>query len=131
MTVLPITLSAAAAAALINFWLGMRIAQIRTKEKISIGDGGNELLTRRMRAQLNFAENTPLVLILIALVELAGRGGLWLNIVAAVFLVGRVLHAIGMDGASLGWGRSVGMAANMLTFAILVVTALLIVARVV
>ncbi|MGZ5783738.1 MAG: MAPEG family protein, partial [Croceibacterium sp.] len=121
----------AAAAAMINFWLGLRIAQIRTKEGISIGDGGNELLTRRMRAQLNFAENTPLVLILIALVELAGRGGLWLNVVAALFLVGRVLHAIGMDGASLGWGRSVGMAANMLTFAILVVTALLIVARVV
>ena len=131
MTVLPITLSAAAAAALINFWLGMRIAQIRTREKVSIGDGGNELLTRRMRAQLNFAENTPLVLILIALVELAGRGGLWLNLVAAVFLIGRVLHAIGMDGGSLKWGRSAGMAANMLTFAILVVTALLIVARVV
>jgi len=131
MTVLPIALSAAAAAALINFWLGMRIAQIRTREKVSIGDGGNELLTRRMRAQLNFAENTPLVLILIALVELAGRGGLWLNLVAAVFLIGRVLHAIGMDGGSLKWGRSAGMAANMLTFAILVVTALLIVARVV
>ena len=131
MTILPITLSAAAAAALINFWLGMRIAQIRAKEGISIGDGGNELLTRRMRAQLNFAENTPLVLILIALVELAGRGGQWLNLVAIVFLVGRVLHAIGMDGGSFKWGRSAGMMANMLTFAVLVVTALLIVARVV
>jgi len=131
MTVLPITLSAAAAAALINFWLGTRIAQIRTKEGISIGDGGHDLLARRMRAQLNFAENTPLVLILIAGIELAGRGGLWLNLVAAVFLVGRVLHALGMDGGKQAWGRTVGMAANMLTFLILAVTALLIVAGVV
>src|SRR6478736_9068139 len=123
MTVLPITLSAAAAAALINFWLGTRIAQIRTREGISIGDGGHELLTRRMRAQLNFAENTPLALILVALVELAGRGGLWLNVVAALFLIGRVLHALGMDGGARQWGRTAGMAANMLTFLMLVVTA--------
>ena len=58
--------SAAAAAAIINFWLAMRIGQLRTREKISIGDGGNDLLARRMRAQLNFAENTPIVLVLIA-----------------------------------------------------------------
>jgi uncharacterized membrane protein YecN with MAPEG domain len=130
MTVLPITLSAAAVAALVNFWLATRIAQVRTDQNIWVGDGGNELLTRRMRAQMNFAENTPLILILVAGIELAGRGGLWLAILAGVYLLGRVLHGIGMDGGKWGKGRMIGMMVNMLTFAILTVTAQLIVARV-
>jgi uncharacterized membrane protein YecN with MAPEG domain len=127
MTVLPITLSAAAAAALINFWLATRIAQVRTDQKISVGDGGNELLARRMRAQLNFAENVPLMLILVAAIELAGRGGLWLDVIAAAYLVGRVLHGIGMDGGKNGWGRTAGMATTMLGNLTLAVAAVLVV----
>jgi hypothetical protein len=48
--ILPIALTAAAAAAIVNLWLGIRIGQVRTREKISIGDGGNEALIRRMLA---------------------------------------------------------------------------------
>ena len=92
------TLSMAAAAAVINFWLALRCGQVRAKEKISIGTGGSDLLERRMRAQLNFAENTPWVLALIAGIELAGKGGAWLAPLGALFLLGRVAHGIGMDG---------------------------------
>ena len=67
--ILPTTLCFAAAAVLVNFWLGMRCGQVRHSEKISIGDGGNEKLIRRMRAQANFVENVPLALILIWLVR--------------------------------------------------------------
>ena len=49
---LPTTICMAAAAALINFWLALRCGQVRAREKISIGTGGNDLLERRMRAQL-------------------------------------------------------------------------------
>ena len=59
------TLSLAAAALLINFWLSMRCGKLRMSEKILHGDGGNEALMRRMRAQSNFIENAPLVLIMI------------------------------------------------------------------
>lgn len=38
------TLSLAAAAAIINFWLALRCGQVRAKAKISIGTGGNDLL---------------------------------------------------------------------------------------
>ena len=47
--ILQTTLCLAAAAALINFWLGFRIGQVRGATKISVGDGGNEQLLRRMR----------------------------------------------------------------------------------
>ena len=57
--ILPATLCLAAACALVNFWLGMRIGKIRHAESISVGDGGNEALIRRMRAQANFIEQAP------------------------------------------------------------------------
>jgi uncharacterized membrane protein YecN with MAPEG domain len=107
MTMLPIALTTAGAAGLVNFWLSWRIAQIRESEKISVGDGGNMRLIARMRAQLNFAEYAPVVLILIALIEATRGTQLWLEIVAAIFILGRVLHGLGMDGWRLG--RTAGM----------------------
>lgn len=117
--VLPTTLATAAAAALINFWLANRVGRVRMKEKISVGDGGNEALARRMRAQLNFAENTPFVLVLIAALELAGRGGLWLSLLGGGYVLARVLHGLGMDGGRWQWGRMVGTIVTMLTQVVL------------
>ncbi|MFM5916885.1 MAG: MAPEG family protein [Novosphingobium sp.] len=110
---LPTTICLVAAALLINFWLGMRCAQLRGKEGISVGDGGHELLGRRMRAQLNFAEQTPLTLMGVGLVELAGRGGMWLAPLGALFLIGRICHGIGMDG-NFKPGRGIGMLTGMI-----------------
>ncbi|MCZ8323446.1 MAG: MAPEG family protein [Novosphingobium sp.] len=121
------TLSLAAAAAVINLWLSIRCGQVRSKAAISIGTGGNELLDRRMRAQLNFAENTPWVLFLIAGIELAEKGGQWLAIVGGVYMLGRVAHGLGMDGTSFAKGRMIGTLITMLTLLGLAVVAVLVV----
>ncbi len=123
---LPTTLSLAAAAALINIWLGIRCGQIRTREKVSIGTGGSDALERRMRAQLNFVENTPWVLALAAGIELAGKGGQWLAIVGGLYMIGRIAHALGMDGGALEKGRMVGVLVSMLTQVGLAIVAVLI-----
>ncbi len=123
------TLCLAGAAAIINFWLTWRIGQVRRAAKVSIGDGGNDLLARRMRAQLNFAENVPFALILIGLIELAGKGGAWLGPVGAAYMIGRVLHGLGMDGSALGWGRTVGTATSFLIQIGLAVAAVLVAVR--
>lgn len=123
---LPTTLSLAASAALINIWLSIRCGQIRSKAGVSIGTGGNDLLERRMRAQLNFAENTPWVMLLIALIELAEKGGLWLAVVGGAYMLGRVAHALGMDGAGFAKGRMVGTLITMLSQIGLAVVAVLI-----
>jgi uncharacterized protein len=120
--ILPTTLSLGAAALLINFWLGMRCGQIRSREKIGIGDGGNELLMRRMRAQLNFAEQVPLTLLLLGAVELAGKGGMWLAPLGGVFLLGRIAHALGMD-ETFKPGRAIGMVTGMVLQLALVLVA--------
>jgi uncharacterized membrane protein YecN with MAPEG domain len=93
----------------------MRIGRLRGQFKVSVGDGGHEPLQRRMRAQLNFVEYTPFVLLLIAAIEIEHGGGLWLPYVAGAYMLGRVAHAFGMDGGSLGWARMVGTTVTMLT----------------
>jgi uncharacterized membrane protein YecN with MAPEG domain len=95
--ILPITLTITGAAALLNIWLARRVGQMRMAHKISIGDGGNEALTARMRAQANFIEYTPFVLILIGLIELAEGSRLWLWVVGVVYILARIAHGFGMD----------------------------------
>lgn len=124
--ILQTTLSLAAAAAVINLWLGIRIGHLRHRFHISVGHGDNELLKRRMRAQLNFAEHMPIVIILIGLVEMTGKGGAWLAPVGALYMIGRVLHGLGMDGGSLEMGRMIGTLVNMVVTAGLAVVAVLI-----
>jgi uncharacterized membrane protein YecN with MAPEG domain len=125
--VLPVTLCAAAAAAIINIWLGIRCGQLRGKLKILHGDDAGGPLTRRMRAQLNFVENTPWVLALVAAIELSGEGHPWLAWVAGVYMLGRIAHAIGMDSEGPAKPRMIGVLITMLTQLGLAVVAVLIV----
>ena len=122
MIILPISLTIAAGAALLNLWLAVRVGRVRTEEKVSIGDGGNERLIRRMRAHSNYVENTAFVLILLALIELGLGSSLWLWGAGALYLVARVLHGLGMDG--MQWGRMAGTLITILTQLGLAVTAL-------
>jgi uncharacterized membrane protein YecN with MAPEG domain len=96
--VLPITLTMTGAATLINIWIARRVGQVRVAHKVSVGDGGNEALARRMRAHANFAEYTPFFLILVGLIELARGSQLWLWGVGALYIAGRILHIFGMEG---------------------------------
>lgn len=130
MVLLPVTLAAAGAAAILNIWLMLRVGAVRTAEKIYIGDEDNENLIRRMRAHANFTESAPFVLVLIAAIEIAGKGGEWLTYVAGLFIIGRVLHAFGMDGGALKVGRMIGTIITMLTLLGLAIVAALIAARV-
>lgn len=112
--ILPITLTIAGAAALVNIWLMIRVGQVRTSEKVSVGDGGNDKVIRRMRAHANYGESLPIVLILIAAIELASGSSSWLWVVGGVYMLGRVAHGIGMDGGKLGKGRMVGTILTLL-----------------
>lgn len=119
---LPVALTTAGAAALLNLWLGVRVSQVRIAEKVLVGDGGNPRLIARMRAHLNFAEYAPIVLVLLALIELGGGNPQALWAASVVFLLGRVLHPFGMDG----WrpGRQLGILTTMLVMLGLAVYAL-------
>lgn len=78
---------------LLSFWVVKRRRQFRVK--IGVGDAPEMLAA--IRAHGNFAEYVPLTLLLMALCELAGVGALWLHLGGALLLVGRILHAIGIQ----------------------------------
>ena len=118
---LHIALISTALAALINIWLALRILRMRIAGKVIHGDGGDLALARRMRAQANFIEYTPIFLILVLVLQLYGRSGWVLGLSALAFLMGRVVHAIGMDLDRTNAARMVGM---IVTFTVLVALAL-------
>ncbi|HYJ31463.1 MAG TPA: MAPEG family protein [Allosphingosinicella sp.] len=112
--ILPITLTIAAAAALLHVWLSLRVSHVRRLHHISIGDEGNKTVATRMRAHGNFAENTPIFLILLALIEHGIGSEFWLWIVAALYILARLLHAFGMDRPAPNWMRIGGVALSWL-----------------
>lgn len=126
MYILPVTLTIAAAAALLNIWLALRVGRVRMAEKVSLGDGGNPRMLARMRAHSNYAEYTPFFLILLALVELARGTSPWLWAVGVIYMLARILHAFGMDAARPGKLRGIGIAGTLLALLVLAVWALVI-----
>ena len=122
---LPITLTIAAAAGLLHVWLAMRCSQVRIRAKISIGDGGNTLMETRMRSHANFAENMPIFLILLGLVEFAGGTQRWLWLAAIVFVLARIAHAFGMERPAPNPLRAGGMLLTLLLIVTLAVYAII------
>ena len=112
--ILPITLTIAAAAALINFWLAVRVSQVRLAGKVMHGDGGNTLLMKRMRAQANFVEYTPFVVILIGLVEAARGANTLLWVAGIAYVLARIAHGFGMDSDKPNPFRAGGILVSML-----------------
>ena len=112
--ILPITLTIAAAAAILHIWLSVRVSRLRRPLQIGVGDGGHDGLARRMRAHGNFAENMPIFLVLLALLELAGAWPILLWSAAILFILARILHAFGMDRPGANWLRVAGIGVSWL-----------------
>jgi hypothetical protein len=108
---LPFTTLAAASLALLMLPLALLVTARRIRlDNVVFGDGNDETLLRRIRAHGNFAEYTPLSLIVLGLVEMHG-GPSWLLWTTAAFLViGRIVHALGtLLAPYAGAPRGIGM----------------------
>lgn len=91
-----VTMLAAGVLGLLVVVLGLRVSAARRKFGISLGDGGNPVLQERIRAHGNAVETIPLALILLLLAEQT-NGAIWLVIgLAALLVVSRILHPIGI-----------------------------------
>ncbi|MBK5265315.1 MAG: MAPEG family protein, partial [Alphaproteobacteria bacterium] len=67
---------------------------------------------------------TPFVVILMGLIEMARGSSTWLWLVALAYIVGRVLHAFGMDKDFASKLRGAGIMISWLTLISLAVVAL-------
>lgn len=88
-----ITALYAALAAFMLQYLSVRVIKARHQAGLAMGDGHNFDLTRRIRAQGNFTEYTPLFLIMLGLAEHGGLPLAALHAFGIVFFLGRISHA--------------------------------------
>jgi len=112
-------------AGLLSLWLlvlSVRVIAIRS-QGISLGDGGNPVLLRRIRAHGNFSEYVPMILVMIGFLELSHLSSVLIHIMGATLLVARLLHGYALSfSESFKFGRFWGTA---LTFLLLAVCGLL------
>jgi len=119
---LTITALYASLLAIVFLGLSFNIIRLRFKLKVGVGDGGERVLTKATRVHGNFSEYIPLALILLASYELSGANTVWLHVLGATLLIGRILHAIGLS-KSIGTSmpRIVG---TISTFVVLLILAI-------
>ena len=87
----------AAVMGLLLLWLDVQVGRLRGQTGISLYDGGNKELATAIRKQGNFTEHVPMVLVLMALVELNGAPAWLLNASGVALVVGRIIHPMGLD----------------------------------
>jgi hypothetical protein len=91
----------AALLAIIMIFLSVKIIINRKSSKIPLGFAnpgfdGDDFLQRKIRAHGNFIEYTPIFLIMLLLVELAGLNKYFIHFFGLIFFVGRLTHAYGI-----------------------------------
>jgi uncharacterized membrane protein YecN with MAPEG domain len=111
-----ITLTVGSVLGLMFFILSFLTIRGRVKKKVAVGRGAGGEVSGLVRAHGNFAEYVPLILILMALVELPGGGPARLGILGGGLILGRLLHAYGMIASNGGehWGRVAGTLLTLL-----------------
>ncbi len=111
-------------AAILSFlfiWLSRNVIVARRRQRVTLGDGGDTVLLRRVRAQGNFAEYVPFALVLMALGEIQGLYPILVHALGLTLLIGRCLHAYGVSRTPEDFRfRVTGMA---LTFSVLALAA--------
>lgn len=96
--------------------LSIRVVK-RRGQGISLGDGGDAILQRRIRSHGNFAEYVPFILLLMAFLELNELHPYALHALGVSLLAARLLHGIALSFTeSWTFGRFYG---TLITFILL------------
>ena len=112
----------AALCMIVLIWISIETGRLRSKYKVSIGDGGVKHLVRIMRGHANAMENMPMFFVLMVIAALLGMPVLAAHILGACFTIGRALHAwhfIQEDAP--GWQRGGGFTLSFLAQLVLLI----------
>jgi uncharacterized membrane protein YecN with MAPEG domain len=109
----------AAVLGLLGALLTINVVVNRVRAKVDVADGGVAALAQAIRAHGNFAEHTPLALLLIGLVEAFAYRSLVVIGLGAVLLVARLLSAWGLNSSlKQSFGRQTGAGLTILVTAV-------------
>lgn len=83
--------------ALIGQTLGAIVGSTRGRLKVPTGDGGEPEIILANRRHLNFVENVPLLIALLAVIELNGAPKLWIHVMGVALVAARLVHPFGLN----------------------------------
>src|SRR5689334_24887968 len=89
--------------ALIFLVLGLQVSRLRRGNRVLFGDGDNRELRSAIRAHANFAEYVPIIVLMIAILEMAGMPAGQVHWLMGVLLLSRLLHPLGMYVGPRTW----------------------------
>ena len=117
--------------ALVYAALAVNVVRLRRHSRALFGDAGNPALRSAIRAHGHFAEYVPIIVLMVAMLEMSGMPTWRVHLLMAALLVSRLLHPFGMH-AKLGSAafficRAGGVT---LTIAVMVSSAVAILSRV-
>ena len=117
LTVPVVSAGYAALLGLLAVVLTIRVILNRVKHKVNTGDGGNKDLAQAIRAHGNFAEQAPLALLLLMVLEATGAAPTMVHVLGVALVVSRVLNAWGLSQTlGLSMGRQAGAGLGILVY---------------
>ncbi len=118
----PVAAFVAAICALLLLLTAIDTVRQRIRAQAAFGDAGDAKLISASRSHGNLAEHAPIVILLLAFLELAHAWHMGLMAIGALFLFGRVIHIWGLylpASTKPPLPRSLGVIITWLTLAIL------------
>jgi uncharacterized protein len=119
---LPVTAFVAAICAIMLLITAIDTVRQRMRLRVPFGDNADQKLISAARSHGNLAEHAPIVILLMAFLEMSNANHMGLMTIGALFLVGRVAHIIGLYApmsTKPPLPRSIGVIITWLTLAAL------------
>jgi uncharacterized protein len=82
--------------ALLYAGLGLQVTRLRRGHRVLFGDGDNIKLRSAIRAHANFAEYVPIIVLMVAMLEMSGMSAARVHLLMGALLIARLLHPLGM-----------------------------------
>ncbi len=108
MTIPIIAALAGAVLIILQGILMMLVGTHRVRSGVNLGTGDDSALERKIRRHGNLAENAALFIVVLALAEMTVVPNDVVRIIAIVFIVGRILHAIALSTVAGSHGAETG-----------------------
>jgi uncharacterized protein len=120
---LPVTAFVAAVSAIMLLITAIDTVRHRMRGSVAFGDNGDPKIISASRSHGNLAEHAPIVILLMAFLEMSRAHHVGLMAIGIIFLTGRVSHVIGLYTPSAPGKpplpRSIGVILTWITLAVL------------
>ena len=108
MTIPIIAAAAGAVLVILQAVLMILVGLHRIRNRINLGSGDDPALERKIRRHGNLAENAALFIVVLALAEMTVVPDDIVQIIALVFIAGRILHAVALTTVAGSHGSAKG-----------------------